>query len=156
MPHPDDEYRKRCFAEFDSLGESLVRMKITNKQWNSEPLKYGAAESWFECKRQEREAIASEKRDSREDRTLALAAASNELAKEANDFARASNAIAAEASKSARLANSIASRALEAERRQAKWAKIAAIVAAIAIANDIWPSWLTRTWNVLSDWFNSS
>lgn len=152
MPEDDHKYLRDCYVEFESLGEEVVQMKHQNPHsWTNERYKHGAAEAWLKAKEDERALTASERRDAREEETLAIARASNDLAREANDVARSASSFAERASVAAdeanavaRESNAISRESVKASRLEARAAKYAALIAAIAAitANraDMWGS----------------
>jgi hypothetical protein len=105
-------------AELGVLGEPEVRSRLAHGSWNGRRKAY--VEEWLRLKEAERESIASNLRDAREEETLSIAKEANRLASDANIFARIE---ASAASRSARYAMYAAI--------------IAAISAVIAIKDEI-------------------
>ena len=96
--------------EFEALGEAEVLRRFKCGEFNSFTRKE-PARAWLELKESVRLTEASAKRDAREEETLSIAKRALSIAEEAN---------------------LIATRDLSAAREQARWAKWAAIIAAIA------------------------
>ena len=98
------------YAELESMGEAEVRITLAKglflmgQQTN-------LAQEWLRGKDEERVSVSSNKRDAREEETLSIARRALAIAEDAN---------------------SIATRDLAAAVSQARWAKWAAILAAIA------------------------
>jgi hypothetical protein len=118
--------KEQFWAELDALGEEdvLVRFRVS-KQWGTAGSKYELAMIWLAEQDAKRALAASEKRDAREERTLAIAAEALSTAKEANRIA----------SEDLEAARSSASSAFE-EARWARWAAIIATAAAAIAAKD--------------------
>jgi hypothetical protein len=105
------EYRAECFAEFEQMGESKVRLCIDSGEISNE-FRLPCAIEWLRLQAENRALEASAKRDAREESTLSIAKEANRLASEANSLARSS---------------------VISVREQARWARWAAIIAATAM-----------------------
>lgn len=102
-------------VQLESLGETEVRERLAHKKYAERNLSF--VQEWLRRKDQEREDKRSAKRDAREEETLSIAKEANRIASEALVIARSSS---------------------DAVRKQARWAMIAAIIAAItAIVSNI-------------------
>lgn len=95
------EKKERLFASFETMGESEVSIRYTITPGYSPNIDTPYAQEWLRLKQEKRDLAASEKRDAREEETLAIAKEANRLASEANSIARLQ---AAAASRSARYA----------------------------------------------------
>jgi hypothetical protein len=95
------EKQERLFAMFEKMGESEVSIIYTITPGYSPDRDTPYAQEWLRLKQEKRDFVASEKRDTREEETLAIAKEANLLAAEANSIARVE---AAAASRSARYA----------------------------------------------------
>lgn len=113
-----DEFRSECFAEFEQMGESKVRLSIDSGEISNE-FKLPCAIEWLRLQSENREFEASAKRDAREEETLAIAKRASDAAIEANREASEANRIALES--------------LAASRSNARWAMYAAIIATVAL-----------------------
>lgn len=92
---------ERLFSMFEEMGESEVGIRYTITPGYSSDIDTSYAKEWLRLKQEKRDLAASEKRDTREEETLAIAKEANRLASEANSIARVE---AAAASRSARYA----------------------------------------------------
>jgi hypothetical protein len=70
----DETTRKPYFDDFESQGEPSVRIQVDLGSWEAfEKPRHAVAKEWLRLKDEERAAASSEKRDAREEETLAIA-----------------------------------------------------------------------------------
>ena len=116
------------FTQLEAMGEKAVREQFESRPPSNNQSHDAAVRSWLNSNDRERSDASASKRDAREEETLSIAKAANEIARSASF---AASAAAASASEANTISRSTARRTWRAEIIAAI-AAIAAIIAAIA------------------------
>ena len=121
-----EEFSQAWFlAEFDRIGEAMVRDRIISGRYRDQNNARLYAEEWLRSLEAARASEAFNKRDAREEETLEIARSSSATSAEALSIAREANRIASEDL-------AVARSSAESARANARWAMYAAIIATVA------------------------